>query len=132
MHWAWSATPIPGATTQSPGAHATTVSTLENAICLIACLSSPNCTRCDFYSETKPRREPSQKSCCPLFLLLLIPPYSSRMRFRSNQPIVPAVVDAARMPTLADINDGPWVNANPVMKSDMVKPIPARHPTAQR
>ena len=46
--------------------------------------------------------------------------------------MVPAVVEAARMPTLADNKDGPWVKARPVMKSDMVNPIPPRHPTAQR
>jgi hypothetical protein len=36
------------------------------------------------------------------------------------------------MPVLADTNGGPWVKANPAINSDMVKPIPARHPTAQR
>ena len=65
-------------------------------------------------------------------MAILIPPYVCRMRFRNNQPMVPAVVEAARMPTLADIDDAPWGNANPVIKSDMVNPIPARNPTAHR
>ena len=36
------------------------------------------------------------------------------------------------MPTLAAIKEGAWGKASPAMKSDIVNPIPARHPTAQR
>lgn len=54
------------------------------------------------------------------------------MRFRNNQPRVLAVVEAIRMSTFADINDGPWVKATLVIKSDIVIPMPLRHPTAHK
>jgi hypothetical protein len=54
------------------------------------------------------------------------------MRFRNNQPMIPAAVDAVRMPTFADINEGPEAKASPPINSDMVNPIPARLPAAQK
>ena len=38
----------------------------------------------------------------------------------------------ALMPASADCNTGLWAKAKPVMNSDIVNPIPARHPKDQR
>jgi len=46
---------------------------------------------------------------------------------RITAPAIPETRDAINIPVLAEERNSEFPNANPAMKSDMVKPIPVSH-----